>query len=79
MCSVMSDSLATPWTVALQAPQSMGFFQARILAWVAIPPPRDQARRWLLFTQRLLCRLSSESLAHSLGDSWVSHRDQVRR
>ena len=27
---------ATPWTVAYQAPPSMGFFQARILEWVAI-------------------------------------------
>ena len=26
----------TLWTVILQAPQSMGFFQARILEWVAI-------------------------------------------
>ena len=27
----------TPWTVAYQAPLSMGFLQARILEWVAIP------------------------------------------
>ena len=27
---------ATPWTVAYQAPPSMGFFQARVLKWVAI-------------------------------------------
>ena len=26
----------TPWTVACQAPRSMGFFQARVLEWVAI-------------------------------------------
>ena len=38
---------ATPWTVTYQAPPSMGFFQARILVWVAISfskrssPPRD--------------------------------------
>ena len=29
-----------PWTVAHQAALSMGFFQARILEWVA-PPPGD--------------------------------------
>ena len=29
----------TPWTVALQAPLSMGILQARILEWVAMPPP----------------------------------------
>ena len=27
---------AIPWTVAYQAPPSMGFFQARILEWGAI-------------------------------------------
>ena len=27
---------ATPWTVAYQAPPPMGFFQARVLEWVAI-------------------------------------------
>ena len=30
-------TLATPWTAALQAPLSMGFSQARILEWAAIP------------------------------------------
>ena len=32
---------ATPWTVAYQAPPSMGVFQARILEWAAIPSPGD--------------------------------------
>ena len=38
----------TPWTVALQAPLSSGFFQARIVEWVAFSfsrgasQPRDQ-------------------------------------
>ena len=27
---------ATPWTAAYQVPPSMGFFQARVLEWVAI-------------------------------------------
>ena len=26
----------TPWTVAYQAPASMGFFPARVLEWIAI-------------------------------------------
>ena len=38
--SVISDS-ATPWTVARQAPLSMGILQARILEWVACPSPGD--------------------------------------
>ena len=41
---------ATPWTVACQAPLSMGILQARILEWVATPSsrvssqPRDQTQ-----------------------------------
>ena len=31
---------ATPWTVAPQAPLSMGILQARILEWVATPSSR---------------------------------------
>ena len=33
--------LAAPWTIAHQAPLSLGVSQARILQWVAIPPPGD--------------------------------------
>ena len=32
---------ATQWTVACQTPLSMGILQARILEWVAVPPPGD--------------------------------------
>ena len=41
-------TLVTPWTVSHQAPLSLGFFQARILEWVAVffsrgsSQPRDQ-------------------------------------
>ena len=35
--------LATPWTVAYQAPPSMGFFQARVLEWGAIAFSDDYA------------------------------------
>ena len=34
--SVVSDSLQPPWTVAHQAPLSMGFFREEILGWVAM-------------------------------------------
>ena len=38
LCLVSHVGLfATPWTEAHQAPLSMGFSQARILGWVAIP------------------------------------------
>ena len=35
-CQVVSDSFATPWTVAYKDPLVHGIFQARILEWVAI-------------------------------------------
>ena len=38
--SAVSDS-ATPWTVAHQAPLSMGILQVRILEWVTMTPSRD--------------------------------------
>ena len=34
----------TPWTVARQAPLSMGTLQARILEWAAMPSSRGSAR-----------------------------------
>ena len=37
--SVGSNSFATPWMAARQAPLSMGILQARILKWVAMPLP----------------------------------------
>ena len=44
MCSVVSDTLG-PQELACQAPLSMGFFQARILEWVAISYSRGSS--WL--------------------------------
>ena len=41
--SVMSDSVI-PWTVAGQAPLSMGILQARILEWVAMPSSRGSSQ-----------------------------------
>ena len=34
-------TLVTLWTAAHQAPLSMAILQARILKWVAMPPPGD--------------------------------------
>ena len=34
----------TPWTVACQAPRSMGILQARILEWVAMPSSRGSSQ-----------------------------------
>ena len=35
---------ATLWSVALQAPLSMGILQARAPEWVACPPPGDSSQ-----------------------------------
>ena len=37
----MSDSLATPWTVALHAPLSVGFFKQEYWSGLPFPPPGD--------------------------------------
>ena len=42
-CSAVSNS-ATPWTVAHQAPLSMGILEARILEWVAMPTSRGSSQ-----------------------------------
>ena len=52
VCSVIQSccNSVTPWTLAHQAPLSMGILQARILKWIAISfslgfiQPRDQPR-----------------------------------
>ena len=42
-------TLESPWTVAHQAPPSMGILQATILEWVAMPSSRgsSQPRNWI--------------------------------
>ena len=36
--------LATPCTVAHEAPHPLGFFQARILEWIAMPSSRGSSQ-----------------------------------
>ena len=40
-CSVVSDSYATPWTVAHQAPPSMGFSRQEYWSGLPFPSPGD--------------------------------------
>ena len=40
-CSVVSDSFATPWTVARQAPVSMGFSRQEYWSGLPFPSPGD--------------------------------------
>ena len=47
MCACVlscNQFFALLWTVACQAPLSMGIFQARILEWVAMPSSRESSR-----------------------------------
>ena len=75
-CSAVSDSFATPWTVARQAPLSMGILQARILEWVAISSsrgssrPRAQTRVSITGRQILYC-LSHQGSQRIL--EWVAY------
>ena len=39
--SVVSNSFSTPWTVARQAPLSMGFFRQEYWSGVPFSPPGD--------------------------------------
>ena len=39
-----TDQFVTPWTIAHQAPLSMGILQARILDWVTIPSSRGSSQ-----------------------------------
>ena len=40
-CSILSDSFATPWTIAHQAPLSMGFPGQEHWSGLPFPPPGD--------------------------------------
>ena len=43
-CFSRVQLFVTPWTVAHQAPLSMGILQARILEWVAMPSSRGSSQ-----------------------------------
>ena len=40
-CSIMADPFVTPWTVAHQAPLSMGFPRQEYWSDLPFPPPED--------------------------------------
>ena len=71
--SVMSDSVI-PWTVAGQAPLSMGILQASILEWVAMPScrgssqPRHQTQ---VYCRQILHHLSYQESSRTL--EWVAY------
>ena len=75
LCLVTShvQPFATPWTVAFQAPLSLGILQVRVLEWVAMPFSREMqlSQSQMTLKQRLSMLLSPTSLC-SLHDRPVS-------
>jgi len=75
-CSVMSQLFARPWTVACQAPLSIGILQARILELAAMPSsrgssqPRDRTQVSHFNRQILYC-LSHQGSPRIL--EWVAY------
>ena len=59
---------ATPWTVAYQVPLSMGFFQARILEWVAI----SFSKRLISSSLFSAIKVISSAYLRLLSSSWQS-------
>ena len=43
LVAMLCPTLVTPWTVARQAPLTMGILQARILVWIAISCSRGSS------------------------------------
>ena len=41
MCSVISNSFQSPWTVASQVPLSIGFYRQEYRSELPFPPPGD--------------------------------------
>ena len=62
-CSVMFNS-AIPWTIACQAPLSMGFFQTRILEWVAISFSRRSSQPKYRTQVSFVCCTGRQILYH---------------
>ena len=63
-CSVMSNSFATPWTVAHQAPLSMGFSRQGYGSGLPFPTPGDLSDPWIE-TESLALQVNSLPLSHS--------------
>ena len=87
VAKVMSDSFATPRTVACQAPLSMGISQAGILKWIAISSSRGSNLRllycrWILYhwATRSTCCRTVKPMYHNYWTCMLwSHAPQLER
>ena len=65
--SVMSDSFVTPWTIAHQAPLSMGFSRLESWSGLPFPPPGDLPNPMMKPTLSLALRyLGSPFIGYSI-------------
>ena len=75
---------ATPWTVAHQAPLSMGILQARILEWVAMPSsrgssqPRNRTRVSLVAGRFFTSWATREDSCILLSKTYPSFKTQLK-
>ena len=71
--SVTPDSFATPWTVALQAPLSLGFSQQEYWSWLPFPSPgiflTQETNLGLLHCRHILYWLHYEGKPNILNNS----------
>ena len=65
---VMSDS-ANPWTVARQAPLSMGILQVRILEWEVYPFARDSP--WSRNPTGVSCAVGEFFTSWATGEAFI--------
>ena len=63
---------ATPWTVARQAPLSMGILQARVLEWIAVPFSRGSSQ--LRNQTRVSCLQADFLPAELPGKLYINNR-----
>ena len=80
-CSVTSDSFVTPWTVARQAPLSMGFPRQEYWRDLPLPPPGDHLDPGIKPASRVspalawgFCTTSATWEAHTLALTAPRHR-----
>ena len=71
-CSVVSNSFATPWTVARQAPLSMGFCRQEHWSVLPFPSPGDLPDPGIEHSDPCLLHWQEDSL-------WLSSREAPKR
>ena len=79
MLHLVTQSCLTPWTVARQAPLSMGIFQARIMEWVVMPSSREISPTRIK-PRSLTLQVDSlpSELPEKLNNTWVGSLSRLQ-